>query len=196
METLIAEGIANRTKAGRLSAGRSQDFSGRSRRPAGPNGAGKTTSFYIIVGLVQPETGRVLVDSTDITACPCTCAPATSHQLLPQEPSVFRKLTVERIFWPCLKRSRWQPRAPHRTERLIHQLNLGHIRTTRGYALSAGSAAVLKSRDVCASNQLYPAGRAVQRHRSIAVLELQKIIFDLKASGIASSSPTTTCAKR
>src|ERR1700679_1954690 len=62
----------------------------------GPNGAGKTTSFYIIVGLVTPETGRVLVDSTDITRTPMYLrARNFGISYLPQEPSVFRKLTVE-----------------------------------------------------------------------------------------------------
>ena len=72
----------------------------------GPNGAGKTTSFYMIVGLVAPETGRVMVDETEITRVPMYLR-ARNHGIsyLPQEPSVFRKLTVEDNIMGVLERS-------------------------------------------------------------------------------------------
>ena len=74
----------------------------------GPNGAGKTTSFYMIVGLVAPETGRVLVDETDITRVPMYLSARNfGISYLPQEPSVFRKLRSKRTFWPCWRRRRW-----------------------------------------------------------------------------------------
>src|SRR5580698_1749891 len=97
MQTLSAEGIG-KTYGGRqvvrevsLSISRGEVVG-----LLGPNGAGKTTSFYMIVGLVVPETGRVLVDDTDITRVPMYLR-ARNHGIsyLPQEPSVFRKLTVE-----------------------------------------------------------------------------------------------------
>ena len=106
----------------------------------GPNGAGKTTIFYMIVGLVQPETGRVLVDETEITRMPMYLrARNFGISYLPQEPSVFRKLTVEENILAVLEAQPLGSRERRvRTERLIHQFNLGHIRTTRGYALSGG----------------------------------------------------------
>ena len=106
----------------------------------GPNGAGKTTSFYMIVGLVRPDMGRILVDSTEITRQPMYLR-ARSHGIsyLPQEPSVFRKLTVEENIMAILEAQplSWENRRS-RMETLIEQLGLGHIRKTRGYALSGG----------------------------------------------------------
>ena len=106
----------------------------------GPNGAGKTTVFYMIVGLVQPDGGRVLLDDEPITNVPMYLrARQYGISYLPQEPSVFRKLTVEENILSVLE---VQPIAPEmrraRAEKLIEQLNLGHIRKTRGYALSGG----------------------------------------------------------
>jgi len=106
----------------------------------GPNGAGKTTSFYMIVGLVRPDMGRILVDSTEITRQPMYLR-ARSHGIsyLPQEPSIFRKLTVEDNILAVLESQQlsWESRRT-RTEKLLEQLNLGHVRKTRGYALSGG----------------------------------------------------------
>src|ERR1700744_2865890 len=106
----------------------------------GPNGAGKTTSFYMIVGLVRPDAGRVLEGEHDITRLPMYLrARNYGISYLPQEPSVFRKLTVEENILAVLEAQPLGDRERRaRTERLITQLNLGHIRTTRGYALSGG----------------------------------------------------------
>ena len=106
----------------------------------GPNGAGKTTSFYMIVGLVRPDSGRILVDDQEITRLPMYLR-ARGHGIsyLPQEPSVFRKLTVEDNILAVLETQElsWEGRRT-RTEKLLEQLNLGHVRKTRGYALSGG----------------------------------------------------------
>jgi lipopolysaccharide export system ATP-binding protein len=106
----------------------------------GPNGAGKTTSFYMIVGLVMPDAGRVVADGHDITRLPMYLrARNYGISYLPQEPSVFRKLTVEDNILAVLETQQlsWESRRT-RTEKLIEQLNLGHVRKTRGYALSGG----------------------------------------------------------
>ncbi|HWC18059.1 MAG TPA: ATP-binding cassette domain-containing protein, partial [Terriglobales bacterium] len=106
----------------------------------GPNGAGKTTSFYMIVGLVTPDTGRVLMDGQEITGVPMYMrARSYGISYLPQEPSVFRKLTVEENVMAILESQplSWENRRS-RMETLIEQLGLGHIRKTRGYALSGG----------------------------------------------------------
>ena len=97
METLSAEGIGKSYKGRQVVRGVDLRISrGEVVGLLGPNGAGKTTCFYIIVGLVAPETGRVLVDETDITRLPMYLrARNFGISYLPQEPSVFRKLTVE-----------------------------------------------------------------------------------------------------
>src|SRR6476620_2882001 len=106
----------------------------------GPNGAGKTTTFYMTVGLVPPDSGRILVDGQDISDVPMYLrARNYGISYLPQEPSVFRKLTVEDNILAVLETQQlsWESRRT-RTEKLIEQLNLGHVRKTRGYALSGG----------------------------------------------------------
>ena len=153
----------------------------------GPNGAGKTTSFYMIVGLVRPDTGRVLVDDTDITRVPMYLR-ARKHGIsyLPQEPSVFRKLTVEENLLAVLETQDLTPALQRaRTEKLIEQLNLGHVRKTRGYALSGGER---RRVEIARCLAIEPAFILLDEPFSgidpIAVLDLQEIIYELKASGI------------
>ena len=153
----------------------------------GPNGAGKTTSFYMIVGLVVPETGRILVDDNDITRLPMYLrARNYGISYLPQEPSVFRKLTVEENIMAVLEAQALDTRERRaRTERLITQLNLGHIRGTRGYALSGGERRRVEiARSLCIQPNFILLDEPFSGIDPIAVLELQRIIFDLKASGI------------
>ncbi|WP_158822743.1 LPS export ABC transporter ATP-binding protein [Granulicella sp. S156] len=153
----------------------------------GPNGAGKTTSFYMIVGLVRPDSGRILTDGADITRTPMYLR-AREHRIsyLPQEPSIFRKLTVEENILAVLEtqHNTWEARRKA-SENLILQLNLGHVRKTRGYALSGGERRRVEIARCLAIN---PAFILLDEPFSgidpIAVLELQQIIFDLKASGI------------
>jgi len=153
----------------------------------GPNGAGKTTSFYIIVGLVRPDAGRVLVDGVDITRMPMYLR-ARQHGIsyLPQEPSVFRKLTVEENILAVLEgRELNYSLRKTRTERLLEQLNLGHVRRTQGYALSGGER---RRVEIARCLAIEPAFILLDEPFSgidpIAVLDLQEIIFALKASGI------------
>ena len=153
----------------------------------GPNGAGKTTSFYMIVGLVRPDSGRILTDAADITRTPMYLR-AREHRIsyLPQEPSVFRNLSVEENILAVLETQHltWEVRRK-RSESLISQLNLGHVRKTRGYALSGGER---RRVEIARCLAIEPAFILLDEPFSgidpIAVLELQQIIFDLKASGI------------
>ncbi len=170
METLSAEGIGKSYKGRQVVRGVPTSESPAARLWVcwGPNGAGKTTSFYMIVGLVTPEHGRVMVDDIDITRTPMYLrARNFGISYLPQEPSVFRKLTVEENILAVLEVQPLDGRERKaRTERLIGQLNLGHIRTTRGYALSGGERrAVEIARLALHPAELHPAGRAFQRHR-------------------------------
>ena len=134
----------------------------------GPNGAGKTTSFYMIVGLISPDSGRVLVDEEDITNLPMYLRARRGISYLPQEASVFRKLTVEENLMAILETLPLRSRERRETmERLLDQLGLEKVRTSRGYMLSGG-----ERREPFSGID------------PIQVLELQRIIFDLKRSGI------------
>jgi lipopolysaccharide export system ATP-binding protein len=153
----------------------------------GPNGAGKTTSFYMIVGLVSPDFGRILADGEDITRVPMYLrARQYGISYLPQEPSVFRKLTVEENILAVLEVLSISSEARRaRTEKLIDQLNLGHIRKTRGYALSGGERRRVEiARCLCIQPSFILLDEPFSGIDPIAVLDLQEIIYDLKASGI------------
>ena len=153
----------------------------------GPNGAGKTTSFYMIVGLVRPDAGRVRIDQDDITRTPMYLrARNYGVSYLPQEPSVFRKLTVEENILAILETQtgNWESRRS-RTNMLIEQLNLGHIRQTRGYALSGGERRRVEiARCLCIQPAFILLDEPFSGIDPIAVLDLQEIIFSLKNSGI------------
>jgi lipopolysaccharide export system ATP-binding protein len=153
----------------------------------GPNGAGKTTSFYMIVGLVQPESGRILADGVDISRLPMYLrARNYGISYLPQEPSVFRKLTVEENILAVLEAQQlsWERRRV-RTERMLEQLNLGHVRKTRGYALSGGERRRTEiARCLCIEPNFILLDEPFSGIDPIAVLDLQEIIFQLKADGI------------
>jgi lipopolysaccharide export system ATP-binding protein len=153
----------------------------------GPNGAGKTTSFYMIVGLVRPDSGRILLDGEDITRAPMYLrAREYGISYLPQEPSIFRKLTVEENILAVLETQQitWEARRK-RTENLIAQLNLGNVRKTQGYALSGGERRRVEiARCLAISPAFILLDEPFSGIDPIAVLDLQKIIFDLKSSGI------------
>ncbi|MHB1935944.1 MAG: LPS export ABC transporter ATP-binding protein [Acidobacteriaceae bacterium] len=152
----------------------------------GPNGAGKTTTFYMIVGLVEPDAGRVLVGDRDITRLPMYLRSRNfGISYLPQEPSVFRKLTVEENILAVLEvqPGGWQQRRT-RMERLIEQLSLGHVRKTRGYALSGGERRRVEiARCLSIEPNFILLDEPFSGIDPIAVHDLQDIIFDLKASG-------------
>lgn len=153
----------------------------------GPNGAGKTTSFYMIVGLIPPDSGRVTIDGKDITDVPMYLR-AREHGIsyLPQEPSVFRKLTVEENIQAVLEVQpiSWQERR-HKRDKLIDELGLGHLRNNMGYALSGGERRRVEiARALCIEPKFILLDEPFSGIDPIAVLDLQKIIFDLKASGI------------
>ena len=153
----------------------------------GPNGAGKTTTFYMIVGLVAPDSGQVLVDGHDLTNVPMYLRSREFHiSYLPQEPSVFRKLTVEENIMAILETqpTSWEARRG-RLETLIDQLGLAPIRKNRGYALSGGERRRVEiARCLCIRPKFILLDEPFSGIDPIAVLDLQKIIFDLKASGI------------
>ena len=153
----------------------------------GPNGAGKTTSFYMIVGLIRPDSGRILADGVEITRTPMYLR-AREHGIsyLPQEPSVFRKLSVEDNILAVMETQpgTWEQRR-QRTETLLAQLSLQTVRKTQGFALSGGERRRVEIARCLAIN---PAFILLDEPFSgidpIAVLEIQQIIVDLKSQGI------------
>jgi len=153
----------------------------------GPNGAGKTTSFYMIVGLVPPDSGLILIVGQDISNVPMYLrARNYGISYLPQEPSVFRKLSVEENIMAVLEVQpiSWQERRRKR-DQLIDELGLGHIRNNMGYALSGGERRRVEiARALCIAPKFILLDEPFSGIDPIAVLDLQKIIFDLKGSGI------------
>ena len=106
----------------------------------GPNGAGKTTSFYMVVGLVRSNSGRILLNGQDISHLPMHSRAKLGIGYLPQEPSIFRKLTVAENLMAVLetdKRLSPQQRSL-RVEQLLEEFNIGHKRDTLGISLSGG----------------------------------------------------------
>lgn len=188
MQKLVIREIAKSYKGRQVVRGVSLEIAqGEVVGLLGPNGAGKTTSFYMIVGLIAPDTGQVLIDDKDISRVPMYMrARQYGISYLPQEPSVFRKLTVEENILAVLEAQSisWEMRRA-RTEKLLDQLSLGKIRRTRGYALSGGERRRVEiARCLCIQPSFILLDEPFSGIDPIAVLDLQEIIFDLKASGI------------
>ena len=141
----------------------------------------------MIVGLIRPDSGRILVDGNDITRTPMyQRARDFGISYLPQEPSIFRKLTVEENILAVLETLHitWEARRK-RAEDLMAQLHLGHVRKNRGYSLSGGERRRVEiARCLAISPAFILLDEPFSGIDPIAVLDLQTIIFDLKASGI------------
>jgi lipopolysaccharide export system ATP-binding protein len=152
----------------------------------GPNGAGKTTTFYMTVGLTAPDSGRVLLDGVDVTHDPMYIRARKGIGYLPQEPSVFRGLTVEQNILAILETlslSAAERRTRLRT--LLAELNLTPLASSPAYTLSGGERRRVEiTRALVISPKFILLDEPFAGIDPIAVTDIQKIIFHLKARGI------------
>jgi lipopolysaccharide export system ATP-binding protein len=152
----------------------------------GPNGAGKTTTFYMIVGLIAPDRGKVFLDDEDLTDVPMYRRARKGLGYLAQEPSVFRKLTVEqnvKAILETLDLSKEEEAA--RLEDLLDELSLGHLRGTKAYSLSGGERRRLEiTRALVQEPKFMLLDEPFAGIDPIAVHDIQDIVASLKGRGI------------
>ncbi|HEU4488682.1 MAG TPA: LPS export ABC transporter ATP-binding protein, partial [Actinomycetota bacterium] len=152
----------------------------------GPNGAGKTTTFYMIVGLIQPLAGRILLDGEDITTMPMYQRARRGIGYLSQEPSVFRKLSVEDNILAILETLDITPadRAA-RLESLLDELSIRHVRKSKAYALSGGERRRLEiTRALVTRPKFMMLDEPFAGVDPIAVHDIQTIVAGLRHRGI------------
>ena len=152
----------------------------------GPNGAGKTTTFYMTVGLAAPDSGRVLLDGSDVTDDPMYVRARKGIGYLPQEPSIFRGLTVEQNVTAILETLDLSDSARRQRARdLLAELNLTHLAGAPAYTLSGGERRRVEiTRALVISPKFMLLDEPFAGIDPIAVADIQKIIFHLKQRGI------------
>ncbi|MBU3664431.1 MAG: LPS export ABC transporter ATP-binding protein [Chthoniobacterales bacterium] len=153
----------------------------------GPNGAGKTTTFYMIVGLVRPNGGKVFFAGDDVTRLPMFKRARSGMGYLPQEESIFRKLTVEQNIMAILettKLTRTERKA--RCEELLHQFGIEHIAKNEALTLSGGEKRRLTiARSLVTNPSLLMLDEPFSGVDPIAVFDVQQIITNLRDAGLA-----------
>lgn len=152
----------------------------------GPNGAGKTTSFYMVVGLVTPDSGDVEVDGEPIGRLPMYRRARQGLSYLPQEPSIFRRLTVSENIQVALDAQDLTPaERSERLESLLEDFHVQHIRDSYGYALSGGERRRVEIARALAGNPKFILlDEPFAGIDPIAVGDIQEIVRNLKARGI------------
>ncbi len=148
----------------------------------GPNGAGKTTTFYMLVGLIAPDAGRVFFDGEDLTPVPMYRRARRGVGYLSQEPSIFRKLTVEENILAVLEMLELSQRErEHRLERLLSELGIGHLREARAYSLSGGERRRLEiTRALVGDPKFMLLDEPFAGVDPIAVHDIQQIVSELR----------------
>lgn len=152
----------------------------------GPNGAGKTTTFYMIVGLIKPDGGRIFLDSEEITRDPMFVRARKGINYLPQEPSVFRKLTVEENILAILETLDIESEErKNRLKQLLGELDLTDLAHNKAYSLSGGERRRVEiTRALVTSPRFILLDEPFAGIDPLAVADIQKIIQKLKSKGI------------
>lgn len=153
----------------------------------GPNGAGKTTSFYMVVGVIQPESGRILFRGEDITELPMYQRARLGIGYLSQEPSIFRKLTVEENVMAVLETLDIpQVERDRRLVQLLNELDIAYLAKSKAYTLSGGERRRLEiTRALVTNPSLILLDEPFSGVDPIAVFEVQKILQKLKNQGLS-----------
>ena len=153
----------------------------------GPNGAGKTTVFYMIVGFIRPDEGKIYLDAHSISGLPMYRRARLGIAYLPQEPSVFRKLTVEQNIWAILETRRDLSRQEkqHRLDGLLEELGIREVRRQKAYTLSGGER---RRTEIARSLAIEPRFLLLDEPFAgidpIAVFEIKRIAAELSRRGI------------
>ncbi len=152
----------------------------------GPNGAGKTTSFYMIIGLIKNDGGKILLDDLDISKMPMYKRARVGISYLPQEPSVFRKLTVEENLLVVLENMPMNHRArKEKALSLMEQLGIAHLSEAKAFTLSGGERRRVEiARALATSPKFILLDEPFSGIDPLAVVDIQGIIKELKRLGI------------
>ncbi len=188
MDTLSAQGIAKRYRSRRVVDGVTLEVkSGEVVGLLGPNGAGKTTSFYMIVGLVPCDEGRICLNGEDITAHPIHLRARMGIAYLPQEASVFRRLSVADNIRAILETRPdiGEGEAQLLLDELLEELHISHIRDSLGMSLSGGERRRVEiARTLATKPRFILLDEPFAGVDPISVLDIQRIIRHLQARGI------------
>ena len=183
MSILSAENLAKRFKLRQVVKGISLEIrSGEVVGLLGPNGAGKTTAFYMIVGLIPADQGRIMLDGKDLTPMPMHQRARIGLGYLPQEASVFRKLSVEKNIMAILQTRSALDRADRERilEELLDELHIQHVRTSLGISLSGGERRRVEiARSLAAEPRFVLLDEPFAGVDPISVLDIQRIIRHL-----------------
>ena len=153
----------------------------------GPNGAGKTTTFYMVVGLVRHDQGKITIDGDDISVLPMHERARRGIGYLPQEASIFRRLTVYENLRAVLesRKDRTAEQRRERADELIDEFNIGHIRDSLGQSLSGGERRRVEiARALAANPKFILLDEPFAGVDPISVTDIKKIITDLRNRGL------------
>jgi len=152
----------------------------------GPNGAGKTTTFYMVTGIIPPDQGKIIFDQRDITKMPLHMRARCGIGYLSQEPSIFRKLTVQENIMSVLETLGFSPRErARRCDELLDELKIAHLRKSMAYTLSGGEKRRVEITRALVTNPLFILlDEPFSGIDPIAVNECQEIIKELRDKGL------------
>ena len=152
----------------------------------GPNGAGKTTTFYMIIGFIRPNSGRVLIGDEELTSLPMYKRAQEGIGYLSQEPSIFRKLTVEENIMAILEMQKLSKKQrKERSKSLLEELGISHLAKNKAYTLSGGERRRVEiARALVIQPKFMLLDEPFAGIDPIAVEDIQNIIFDLKEKGL------------